>query len=276
MKIGFIDWYLDEWHAQEYPAWIQEKSNGEDKVCYAYAATSPADRKDNAVWCAERDIVLLSSIDEVIEKSDCLAVLAPDDPEVHLALAEKALKSGKPTFVDKTFADTFANAKQMVDLAKAHGTPLYTTSALRYSEKLQAVNKADIESVTASGSVVAVKDYIIHSLEPLVSLMGTDVKQVMYTGHGPLFTFNLQFADDRSGTIHLHKGVYAYNLKIAHADTCENVDIDDNFWDGAIKTMLDFFHTGISPVDNNETLAIMAIKDACFAAMNTPYQWVNV
>ena len=28
MKIGFIDYYLDEWHANKYPAWIKEASNG--------------------------------------------------------------------------------------------------------------------------------------------------------------------------------------------------------------------------------------------------------
>ena len=37
MKIGFIDYYLDEWHANKYPAWIKEASNGEMEVTLAYA-----------------------------------------------------------------------------------------------------------------------------------------------------------------------------------------------------------------------------------------------
>lgn len=276
MKIGFIDWYLDEWHAQEYPAWIKEQSGGKDTVCYAFAATSPANRKDNAAWCAERGIELLTSMEEVIEKSDCLAVLAPDDPEVHLSLATPALKSGKPVFVDKTFADTCENAKKMFEIAAAHHTPLYSSSALRYSEKLQAVDTADIDSVAAVGSVVEVKDYIIHLLEPIAVLMGTAVQKVMYTGHGLLFSFTLLFKDGRTATLHLTKKLYEYNFKIAHADACESMSIDDNFWYGAIETLLEFFHTGIPPVKAEETIAIMAIKDTCFKAMQTPGEWVAV
>ena len=34
--IGFIDYYLDEWHANNYPKMIQELSQGEMKVSYAY------------------------------------------------------------------------------------------------------------------------------------------------------------------------------------------------------------------------------------------------
>ena len=36
MKVGFIDYYLDEWHANNYPAWIKEASNGEMEVTLAY------------------------------------------------------------------------------------------------------------------------------------------------------------------------------------------------------------------------------------------------
>ena len=39
-KIGFIDYYLDEWHANNYPAWIEEynRKHGTDfKVAFAFA-----------------------------------------------------------------------------------------------------------------------------------------------------------------------------------------------------------------------------------------------
>lgn len=276
MKIGFIDLYLDEWHAQEYPAWLREQSGGRDTVCYAYAATAPADRQDNAIWCAARGIQLLSSVEEVVEKSDCLVVLAPDDPQVHLQLATPALKSGKPVFVDKTFADSYADAQAMFAIAETYHTPLYSTSALRYSAKIQAVNTADIQSVTACGSVVTVHNYIIHLLEPLAVLMGTDVQQVMFVGRAPLYSFVLRYADGRTATLHQPEKVYEYTFKIAHTDACETVSVDDNFWVGAIHTMLTFFRTGIPPVAKQETLAIMKIKDACLAAMDTPCEWVEV
>ena len=37
MKLGFIDYYLDEWHANNYPARLRELSGGEIEVAYAFA-----------------------------------------------------------------------------------------------------------------------------------------------------------------------------------------------------------------------------------------------
>lgn len=34
--IGFIDYFLDEWHANNYPEWIKQASGGELQVAYAY------------------------------------------------------------------------------------------------------------------------------------------------------------------------------------------------------------------------------------------------
>ena len=37
MKVGFIDYFLDEWHANNYPEWIKDMSNGRYEVAYAWA-----------------------------------------------------------------------------------------------------------------------------------------------------------------------------------------------------------------------------------------------
>ena len=40
--VGFIDYYLDEFHANHYPQWLKEASGGELEVKYAYGKiTSP-------------------------------------------------------------------------------------------------------------------------------------------------------------------------------------------------------------------------------------------
>jgi hypothetical protein len=39
-KIGFVDFYISEWHANNYPAWIKEicdATNAEYTVAYAWA-----------------------------------------------------------------------------------------------------------------------------------------------------------------------------------------------------------------------------------------------
>ena len=39
-KIGFIDYFLDEWHAEKYPGWIEKASSGSMKVAYAYGMSN--------------------------------------------------------------------------------------------------------------------------------------------------------------------------------------------------------------------------------------------
>ena len=49
-KIGFIDYYLDEWHADNYPAWIREASGGEMEVAWAYGHVNYGE--EDALWDA--------------------------------------------------------------------------------------------------------------------------------------------------------------------------------------------------------------------------------
>ena len=55
-KIGFVDYYVSEWHANNYPKWIAQANEalGTDyEVAYAWAEldTSPIDGVTTAEWC---------------------------------------------------------------------------------------------------------------------------------------------------------------------------------------------------------------------------------
>ena len=46
IKLGFIDYYLDEWHANNYPRFINDCVGDEIKVAYAYGMiASPKTQK---------------------------------------------------------------------------------------------------------------------------------------------------------------------------------------------------------------------------------------
>ena len=137
IKIGFIDYYLDEWHANNYPEMLKELSGGECQVVCAFGLIDPpaelGEKLTNRQWAEKYGIELLSSIEEVVEKSDCLVVLSPDNPEMHEELCDLPLQSGKLCYVDKTFAPDKAAAERIFANAKAHGTKCYSSSALRFS-----------------------------------------------------------------------------------------------------------------------------------------------
>ena len=134
-KIGVIDYYLDQYHFENYPTWIREASGGESQIVYAWAKMDKPDGKTNAQCCAEQGIELLDDVNELIEKSDCLIVMSPDNPEMHEELCALPLASGKPTYVDKTFAVSREIALRIVDMARRGNTPFFSTSALRYSRE---------------------------------------------------------------------------------------------------------------------------------------------
>ena len=49
-KIGFIDYYLDEWHANNYPAFFENVVGDEMKVCYAWAKIDAPNGMTNKEW----------------------------------------------------------------------------------------------------------------------------------------------------------------------------------------------------------------------------------
>ena len=98
-KIGFVDYYLSEWHANNYPAWISEaceKRGLEYKVAYAWAEldVSPIDNVNTAQWCEKYGAEKCETLEELCQKSDVIVILAPSNPEKHLDYARVALKYG--------------------------------------------------------------------------------------------------------------------------------------------------------------------------------------
>ena len=124
-KIGFIDLFIDEWHANNYPKWFREaKRSNEFELGYAWEESTMEGRRNLQQWCAEMGMTPACSMEEAGEKSDCICVLAPANPEVHERLAAFALKSGKPVYIDKPFAESLATAERIFETAEKYNTPL--------------------------------------------------------------------------------------------------------------------------------------------------------
>lgn len=95
IKVGFIDYYLDEWHANNYVHMLRDYSNGEVEAVYAWAEIdSPEDGLTTDAWCEKYGLTRMMTQEELIEKSDVLLVLAPRDPKKHEELANLALLCG--------------------------------------------------------------------------------------------------------------------------------------------------------------------------------------
>ena len=282
-KIGFIDFFLDEWHSNNYPAWIRDNvaaTGREMEVAYAWAQTSPPGKLDTTAWCNKYQVQELDSMEELIERSDYLIVFSPDNPERHEELCELPLKSGKPTYVDKTFSPDLASGIRIFDLAEKHGTPMFSCSALRCALELAAypnerVNRSTLQMVATFGPGVFA-NYAVHQFEMSVALLGPGAARVKAFPCGASASLVVEYADGRQSSMLQMPGMpFHLSMQLASGEGVYVEKCSDIF-PRLIEDTLAFFETGKPPVPREETLEIMALIEAGRKAIANPDSWVQV
>lgn len=280
-KIGFIDYYLDEWHANHYPQWIRQNLNSSGRdwcLAYSWAEMDNAGGLSTNEWCSKNKVQRLQSIRELAEKSDYIVILAPDNPEHHERLARIPLMTGKPVYMDKTFSSDLESGINMFELAEQHGTPLFSSSALRFSKELadfpnERVNRDTLEFIATTGPG-GYENYAVHQFEMIVSMMGTGAQKIksLSTDHGRLFI--IHYADGRQAAmIQMDHAPFQVSLQLGNAQG-EFIGECSDIFPRLINAMLDFFESGESPVPKMETLEIMALIDAGYKAMENHDIWI--
>jgi len=273
--IGFIDYYLDEWHANKYPQWIADASGGALKVTCAYGMIDAPAGRTNAEWAQDMGIELLDSIEAVIAQSDYLIVLSPDNPEHHEALAELPLRSGKPTYIDKTFAPDRATALWLFALAAEHNTPIFSSSALRFAQEYKAAAGQPIDMLFSQGPG-RYGNYAVHQIEPIVMLMGADPSRIMSIGTEQTPSLLISYPDGRQAVMaHLTGGPFRLAWQVQGGDASAQT-AESDFFASFIEHLLQFFQTGNAPVDPAETIAIMTCIEYGTQAMQRPHQWIEL
>lgn len=67
-----------------------------------------------------------SNADELINDPEVNAVYVATPPNAHLEITVKALKAGKPVYVEKPMARTYTECLEMIKVSEETGIPLYT------------------------------------------------------------------------------------------------------------------------------------------------------
>ena len=268
-KIGFIDYYLDEWHAVNYPNWIREEIRASGRECslsYAWAQTYRPGGMNTAAWCDLYGLKALDSIDEVVEKSDYIIVLSPDNPEHHERLASIPLLSGKPVYIDKTFSPDLQSGVRIFEKAEKYSTPVFSSSALRFAKEFSEfpndiINKNTIDYMATCGAG-NFKNYAVHQFEMIVSNMGIGAKKIKSLSTNNARSLIVDYSDGRRASMLQANNVpFQALLKTKDGEGTFISECSDIFV-RLIREILNFFETGISPVPKIETLEIMALIES--------------
>ncbi len=263
-KIGFLDLHLDEWHANNYPAWLKASPLFADCELGPAWEESPAPGGlPQEAWCRKYGMTSAGTMEEVVAESDFLFVLAPSNPEVHERLSEQALRSGKRVYVDKPFAPDRAAAKRMFDLAEKYGTALMSSSALRFADEILQAKKefgstADFVSVTGGGGNFP--EYGIHQREMIVSLLGANLERERTETDGTVIRQFFRGKNGKKAELLYHPALPFTATVCAGKKACQ-IRAETRMFENMLDEILRFFHSGIPPVPKEETIAIAALGE---------------
>lgn len=278
--IGFIDYFLDEWHANEYPAMIRaynEKFGKDYLLKYAWAEIDNPQKGKLTTdeWCRKYGATRCDSIEELCEKSDYVIVLSPSNPEKHLGYAERVFACGKNAYVDKTFAPDYQTTQKIFAAAKANGVKFFSSSALRYADELARYNgDCNVISVTGGGSNF--DEYIIHQIEMVVKCLGVGAKSLSVVKHGDLERVEILYDDQRYAAM-----IYAPNFPFTVAVGKENqnssyLSINSPYFNNLIADIFRFFETNETSFPEEQTSEVMKIREAAVSARSCYGKSLNI
>lgn len=219
IRIGLIG--LDTSHATAFTQMLNDATRPDHvpgaRVVAAFKGGSPdieASASRIEKFTAElRDtwkIELVDSIEALVTRVDAV-MLTSVDGRVHLAQARPVLAARKPLFIDKPLAASLRDAQELARLARESGTPIFSSSSLRYTDDVVAV-KADPRVAEVRGAITwgpATLEphhpdlfwYGIHAVEMLYTFMGPGCERVTRTHADGADVVVGYWKDGRIGTV---------------------------------------------------------------------------
>ncbi|MBQ3069795.1 MAG: hypothetical protein IJD01_07615 [Clostridia bacterium] len=188
------------------------------------------------------------------------------------------LSSGKRCYVDKTFAPDAAAAKRIFAVANEHNTPVFSSSALRFSDEVMArtftPDEVDHMTVIGNGDTYI---YLIHMIEPMVAMMGEKAERIMFVGTELSPAWVIEFEGGRKVNMTLYHNAHSWYFRVQKKDGEVLVIPECNrFFDSFLEQLVDFFRNGEVKVDQNQTIAVIEIRTKALEAMSAPYTWFPI
>lgn len=215
----------------------------------------------------ERPADLIGKIDAVMIESN--------QGSRHLERARPFLKAGLPTFVDKPFTETVRQADALIRLARHHGAPLMSCSALRYDPEVQRARdlsrtygrilSADVwTTATLHPGNPGLLHYGIHGVEILYALMGRGCRTVRCVRTPSYDAVIGIWSDDRTGLLRgIRAGAGGFGFT-AHYEKGHHSAVIEGaaFYTEMLKAVVKMFTTRTEPIALGETREIIAFINA--------------
>jgi hypothetical protein len=278
IRVGVIG--LDTSHA---PAFAKELNNPEAKedvagcrIVAAYPKGSP-DIESSVTRVPgytkefqDMGIEIVGSINDLLTKVDCV-LLETNDGRPHLEQAIPVLKAKKRVFIDKPVAGSLGDAVAIYRVAKATGTPVWSSSSLRFSPGAQAIRGGAVGKVLGADAYSPAPTekthpdlfwYGIHGVETLFTVMGAECESVIRVNSSGLDVVTGRWSGGRIGTFRgIREGKADYGGTAFGDKDIKQIGAFGGYRPLVVE-IVKFFKTGEVPVSPEETLAIYAFMEA--------------
>jgi predicted dehydrogenase len=277
LKAGIIG--TDTSHVPAFTQQFRAHPEWRIKVVAAFKGGSPdlptsADRVEKfAATIREKyEVEIVGSIEELLQKVD-VVLLESVDGRPHLAQVTPVLKAGKRVFVDKPLAAGLEDARKIVQLSKESGTPFFSCSSYRFHPDIPRLRDnpgvGKVSKVQASSPFNKLEFhpdlyfYGIHGVEALYAVMGPGCVSVVRKAENGADITTGRWKDGRTGVYYGpaqgEKNVPAIRIWGSEGTTDSK---GSGGYDGLVKAIAEFFHTGRPPVNPAETLEIFEFMTA--------------
>ncbi len=276
IRVGMIG--LDTSHAPSFTKILHDPENGYSvRVVAAVPQSSPDiessySRVDGYVKTLSEQygVKMMDSIEAMVEEVDAIMVESIDG-RPHYAQAAPGIKAGKPTFIDKPLAASLEDAIAIFDLAKQHGTPVWSSSNLRYNAgvtKAAAADVGELAAVISYGPASLEPNHLdlawygIHATEALFTVIGTGCESVSRTHTEGTDVVTGVWKDGKVGSVfglRAAKAAYGVTVFGSKATVTEPAG---GAYPEQMAAVVEFFRTKEVPVSAEETLEIFAFMAA--------------
>lgn len=263
MKIALIDYYLDEWHANNYQRFFDLTGSGL-VVNSVYGMIDSHNGITNKEWAQKNKVALYSSVKEAVEQSEAVMILAPDDPQTHLHLCKEVFPHKKRVYIDKPFADSYTSALRIAEIGDKYGTEYFSSSSLRFASEFQGISIRNAEKVRVLG-MGEPRLYAVHQLEILSALGARGAKSVKQipcdNGHRYLIEY-----ENLIGEINFCDAP-EFSAEVMRDGAWCSLPKPTAYFENLTKNIAEFFQSGKSPVSLADTMEIAKITEAVLNAV---------
>ncbi|MDF2659559.1 MAG: oxidoreductase [Paenibacillus sp.] len=221
-------------------------------------------------------VTIADSPEAVAEQCDAV-LLTSVDGRAHLEQFRHIAPYGKPTFIDKPFATSSADAREIIRLAERYRIPMMSSSSLRFAAGLKdALDAATPEEGALLGAdcigpatleplMPGLFCYGIHAVEMLYTIMGPGCSRVTTRSNADYDLAVGEWGDGRIGTVRGNRKGYYFAAVIHREKGARYADVSAHpkpYFAGLLEAIVEMFHTGVPTIQAKESLEIVRFIEA--------------